>query len=100
MLTLEHRSASPPDQMDIELLVDEDNGCAQLRVCDRAAAFASRTRSLADSIVEHLARAERPMTRTAIRAAPQVNNARLGTALEQLSSDGRIDRAGEGWALT
>ncbi|QDV09322.1 hypothetical protein Poly30_48800 [Planctomycetes bacterium Poly30] len=42
MLTLEHRAASPPDPMEIELIVDEASGSSQLRVCDRAAAFASR----------------------------------------------------------
>jgi hypothetical protein len=39
------------------------------------------------------------MTRTALRGELHVNNARLGTALEQLSGNGRIERAGEGWAL-
>ena len=99
MLTLEHRAASPPDPMEIELLVDEDTGSAQLRVCDRAAAFASRARSLADSVVDLLEREARSMSRTELRAELQVNNARLGTALEQLSSDGQIGRTSEGWAM-
>jgi len=100
MLTLEHRAASPPDPMEIELFVDEASGCAHLRVCDRAAAFASREQLLADSIVELLAREDRAMPRTGIRAELRVNNARLGTALEQLSTAGRIERAAEGWTLT
>ena len=67
--------------MEIELIVDEDSGSAQLRVCDRAAAFASRARSLADSVVDLLEREARSMSRTELRAELQVNNARLGTAL-------------------
>lgn len=100
MLTLEHRSASPPDPMEIELVVDEAIGSAHLRVCDRGAALASRERSLVDGVVDALGQEGRPMPRTELRAALRVNNARLGTALEQLSSEGRIERADEGWALT
>lgn len=93
-LTLEHRSAKPPDPFDVSL-VTADNGAIHLAVTQSVPDLPGVP--LDDRVLAFLRQTATPQTRTAIRQALRINNQRLGEALEALKAQGRLVRHAQGW---
>ena len=105
-LTTELRTARAPDAIDLDLVTEDPTTVhLEVRVADDAgnddgAAPARPQPTLSQSILTLLER-EIPheMTRTALRQALRVNNAKLGSALTELEKMGLADRGERGWQL-
>lgn len=96
MLTIEHRAASAPDPMLIELVAASTTNLTYLRVCERNT-DSQTSRSLHQQVLELLSRTEGDLSRTDLRARLRVNNQRLGCCLGELERQGRIHRTPSGW---
>jgi len=96
LLTLEHRTAKPPDPFELTLATAADGNGAYLKLA--AALPASRAATLEERIITLLQAEPRPCTRVAIRNRLKVNNLRLGHALQALETDGRIVKSSQGWS--
>lgn len=98
VLTIEHRAASSPQPLTLELVTDPVNQATHLRVCDRIPPLSNGTRkSLGGQVLELLASHGAGLSRAAIRAQLRVNNERLGNSLVKLEQQGRIHRTPTGW---
>ena len=95
VLTLEHRSAKPPDPVELELVSGADDTQAHLKVVSTETMNASQ--SLPHRVLAVLNHAQRPMTRTSIRNQLKVNNQRVGHALAELDRQGLIIHVKSGW---
>ncbi len=101
VLTIEHRAAAAPDPLRLHLVADDRVG-AYLALLDGAAAVAhldDDPSNLDRLLLDRLARADTPLSRTHLRADLHVRNERLGDALTRLSAAGSIVRAGERWTV-
>jgi hypothetical protein len=102
-LRAEHRSAPSPAPIGLELGRGEGDGALHLEVKEdenpAAGNPAPPQSSLAQRLLQVLARTAAPMTRAELRDQLRVNNERLGRALEQLEAEARIRRGTEGWEL-
>lgn len=96
ILSAEHRSASPPDPIALQLVTDDPEQ-PYLRVVEPLAKEEA-TRSLESRILEVLAN-DAPLTRATLRQELHVKNERLGRALSNLENDGTIERHSDGWRL-
>jgi len=89
-LTTEHRSAPALDPVVVTLVGEPPH----LEITDSSA---DQAPTLEDRILRTLATAGEPVPRTQLRSLLAVNNQRLGDALLELESLGRIRRTGDGW---
>jgi hypothetical protein len=83
-LVIEHRAASAPDPLALELATE---------IHDRHDA----SMPLTDAIIRALSEATHPLTRTVLRAQLRVNNQRLGDALAALEQCSLVERTSDGW---
>lgn len=93
--TLEHRSAMPPDPMELELTSYPDGSRTHLRIVSDDPA--NEENPLSHRILRVLNHSQQPMTRTLIRERLKVNNQRVGQAIAELSQEGLVMRAKNGW---
>lgn len=103
VLTIEHRAAAAPEPLRLQL-VDGDGGFGpHLALLDEDAELArpadEAPSDLDRRLLERLARAEAPLSRTQLRAELRVRNERLGDALARLAAAGAVVRAGDRWAV-
>jgi len=93
-LVVEHRAAPAPEPMLLEL-VDDARGI-RLEVTGRDA----RPQPLDERVRQVLAGSPGPRSRKTLRAELQVNNKRLGDALDRLDQRGQIQRTPAGWVAS
>lgn len=98
ILTLEHRSAKPPDPIVLELVSRNDGSATHLEISSTE--DPSIDPSLDNRILQLLSRAEKPLTRTAMRKHLKCNNQRLGQTLLDLHGQGLILKTSIGWSNT
>lgn len=100
LLTIEHRAAAAPDPLRLQLVAGE-NVDAHLAIVSSVAAAAESDSpgELDRRVLDLLARAGRPFSRSQLRAELHVRNERLGDALSRLVTAGTIIRAGDRWAV-
>jgi len=96
VLTAEHRTAPAPPPYVLELVGETT---PHLRVLDPESDLPEPTAELADRILAALARADRPLTRHALRQTLGIRNATLGEILARLRGERRIAREDEGFVL-
>ncbi|NOY91671.1 MAG: AAA family ATPase [Deltaproteobacteria bacterium] len=94
-LSIEHRSAPAPDPLRLMLAGDDVTGDLHLEIGGDDGSDDAPDRDLAADVLEALA--ERPRTRTDLRAQLRVRNERLGSVLEELRHAGRIRRDAGVW---
>jgi AraC-like DNA-binding protein len=95
VLTIEHRAASSPDPMPIELVAAGNT--PYLRLCRRMAGGGQVAHASLDQQVLDLLAQNAGLSRTELRARLRVNNQRLGDCLTQLERQRRIRRTATGW---
>jgi hypothetical protein len=102
LLTAEHRAAPSPVPMILELVTGDDGRVPHLEIRDhrRPTEREATPGSLADSLLDELAGAGRPLSRTALRDRLRVKNERLGNALVDLERRGLLSRTPQGWKRT
>ena len=93
-LVVEHRAAPAPEPMMLEL-VDDARGI-RLEVTGRDA----RPQPLDERVRQALTTSGQPRSRKALRSELQVNNKRLGDALDRLDERGQIQRTPDGWVAS
>jgi hypothetical protein len=102
-LTIEHRAAATPDPLRLQLVGGEHAVGPHLAIVDGDAELARSPdddpSDLDRRLLDRLARAEAPLTRTQLRADLRVRNERLGDALARLATAGTVVRAGDRWAV-
>ena len=94
-LTLEHRSAKPPDPVELELVSRADGSQTHLKIVSTQTMNTSQ--ALPRRVLAVLNHARQPMTRTSIRDCLKVNNQRLGHAIAKLEHQGMIMHVKSGW---
>jgi hypothetical protein len=94
VLTIEHRAASSPEPLDLDLV---DQPAPHLEIIGATNTSTSMV-SLTDATLS-LLRDSGPLTRDSIRRRLRVKNQRLGTALDMLSTSGTIERVADGWRV-
>jgi hypothetical protein len=94
-LTLEHRSAKPPDPFDMQLVSRSDGSATHLEIV--SCVDKNTDISLTDRILVLLKHADKPMPGKIMRAHLRVNNQRLINTLDDLNKQGRVIRTSKGW---
>ncbi|MDP6681860.1 MAG: AAA family ATPase [Desulfobacterales bacterium] len=94
-LTLEHRSAKPPDPFELQLLSRSDGSATHLEIVSCVGENADT--SLTDRILVLLQHAEKPLPGKIMREHLRVNNQRLIKTLDDLNKQSRIIRSSKGW---
>jgi len=94
-LTVEHRSAQPPEPMLLQLVGHD--GAQPLRL--EIVGADEQPPPLADAVRAALVEAGEPRSRAALRRRLRVNNSRLGDALLALQQRGLAVRTPRGWTL-
>ncbi len=95
-LTLEHRSAKPPDPF--QLFLDNNNeDCIHLAVDKVDNSWLDLP--LSDRLLKVFRQHPRPLRRTYLRESLRINNKHLGDTLTRLCSNGLISRDKLGWSL-
>ncbi len=105
-LTVEHRAAPAIDPIELRLVSDPDGSGTHLEVVGPANGdppssvdIGARTPSLPERVLALLRAASTPMSRAQLRASLRINNNRLGDALAELQSTGRIRRGDDGLSI-
>src|SRR5438067_9527696 len=98
MLSIEHRSASAPEPLALELANSESGPHLKL-ISTVHAAESSLGDSLGEQILALLGQSSAPRTADSLRSSLQVRNQRLVEALRQLSEQGKVVRLSQGYAL-
>lgn len=93
LLTIEHRTAKPPEPMPLKLI--SSDSAIHLAV---AASPEISLNPLPDQIITLLSNENKPLTQTRIRNHLRVNNQRLTQTLNRLDQQGLIFRTKGGWA--
>jgi hypothetical protein len=103
MMRIEHRSARSPTPIELELVTNDAEESAHLRVKIEASSPApeesTKEEPLTERIVDLLRNAKSSMIRSALRDQLRVNNERLGHALTALEVAGTIQRESNRWKL-
>jgi hypothetical protein len=100
MLTVEHRASRPPAPMTLSLLGGGDQGPAHLQLDQPPQGPDALTpHSLTAAVLQHLAQAQAPLSRAALRASLRVRNERLGEVLARLVDEHKLLRVADGYAL-
>jgi hypothetical protein len=94
-LTLEHRSAKPPDPFEMQLVSRTDGSTTHLEIV--SCVGENTATSLIDRILLLLKHADKPMPGKIMREHLRVNNQRLINTLDDLNKQGRIIRTSKGW---
>lgn len=99
LLQLEHRFERPPQPVSLRLACEPDGTSPRLEIDPEASVLPDQRQAglLSEAVLRELVAAAEPLTRTSLRSRLQVNNLRLGNALGELSSSGRIVRTSDGW---
>ncbi len=99
-MTTEMRTAQAPEPVELHLVVD-DPATTHLAIRGKAVVDAtSPAQDLPQRVLVILERdASRAVRRTALREELRVNNANLGTALDELERRGVVARVDDGWRL-
>ena len=97
-LTLEHRSAKPPDPIELELISRADGSQTHLKVVSTPTM--NENQALSHRVLTVLNHCRQPMTRISIRDRLKVNNQRLGDAIAELQRQGKIMHVKTGWVST
>ncbi len=97
LLTLEHRSARPPQPMVLRLACLPDGTASHLELQNGASADAPEV-SLERKLVD-LLRRRGPLPRIQLRSELRINNHRLGEILIALEKAGEILRTLDGWGI-
>ena len=102
VLRIEHRSAAPPEPIDLELVPHLDGDGAHFEVMSGARLPAVQEDTaprppLPDRVVEVLRHATVALTRAELRQQLRVNNQRLGEALSALEAEATVHRTANGW---
>jgi hypothetical protein len=96
LLVMEHRAASPPDPVYLEL-VTRDEDAVHLEVLGKERDGPERReRELEERVLEALGR-KTAITRGDLREKLGMKNERLGEVLDRLQAAGRIERCRGGW---
>ncbi len=95
VLTLEHRSAKPPDPLELELISHTDGLQTHLQIV--SVDKTNENQPLSRRILTVLNHAQEPMTRTSIRNRLKVNNERVGHAIAELDQQGLVMHGKNGW---
>jgi hypothetical protein len=96
-LVIEHRAASAPDPLALELVSSSDGIGAHLEIATEIHDRHDASMPLTDAIIRALSEATHPLTRTVLRAQLRVNNQRLGDALAALEQCSLVERTSDGW---
>lgn len=97
LLTMEHRFAPASKPIQLALVSDQHGKNTHLEILDPGA---DRTQQpLTESVRLTLAKADKPMTRAALRSFLGVNNHRLGLALQELENQNLAIHEPAGWTL-
>jgi hypothetical protein len=96
ILSAEHRAASSPDPISIQLVTD-DPAHPYLKA-NTPRAREETLRALESGVLEALS-TNASVTRAALRQQLRVKNERLGNALARLEAEGKIKRHSDGWRL-
>jgi len=99
VLTLEHRSARPPEPLTLELVSARDGTRTHLAVVGPCPSDDAEL-PLTQRILDHLGTVSSPQSRTALRVTLRVSNNRLGDALTDLERRGKLQRSPDGWSLS
>lgn len=101
MLTVEHRASRPPDPMPLSLVGGDDQGPAHLQLGEPPPApnAQSSPQNLAAAVLQQVAQAQAPLSRSALRASLHVRNERLGEVLNDLLAEHKLVRVADGYAL-
>jgi len=91
LLTIEHRSAKPPEPVELKLV--SSDAAIHLAI----AAPANLHNPLPDRIMSLLTNENQPLTQTIMRDRLKVNNQRLSQTLNRLDQQGLILRTSAGW---
>jgi hypothetical protein len=91
LLTIEHRSAKPPEPVELKLV--SSDAAIHLAI----AAPANLHNPLPDRIMSLLTNKNQPLTQTIMRDRLKVNNQRLSQTLNRLDQQGLILRTSAGW---
>lgn len=98
LLQVEHRFERSPEPLNLKLASEMDGSSPRLALHPEGPVPTERQQiRLADGVLKELLAAAQPLTRTALRDRLQVNNSRLGDALNELAEAGRIVRSPAGW---
>ncbi len=99
LLTAEHRAAPSPEPMVLELITDDDGDIPHLEIKDnrQSETLDASKGTLSDELLNVLAEAGHPLSRTTLRARLRVKNQRLGNALANLERKNLILRTPQGW---
>jgi len=95
VLTLEHRSAKPPDPLELELISHPDGSRTHLQIVSTDKA--NEDQPLSHRVLRVLNHSPQPMTRTSIRDQLKANNERVGHAIAELDQKGLVMRTKNGW---
>jgi hypothetical protein len=95
VLTLEHRSAKPPDPLELDLISHADGSKTHLKIVSSQAT--GQDQSLSRRVLTVLNHAQGPMTRISIRDQLKVNNQRVGEVLAELDRKGLAMHLKTGW---
>jgi hypothetical protein len=96
LLLMEHRAASPPEPVYLELVTRDEDALHLAVVGSESDNAARRERELEERVLEELG-GEASMTRGQLREKLGVKNERLGEVLERLESSGDLKHSLEGW---
>jgi len=91
LLTIEHRSAKPPEPVELKLV--SSDAAIHLAI----AAPANLHNPLPDRIISLLTNENQPLTQTIMRDRLKINNQRLSQTLNRLDQQGLILRTSAGW---
>lgn len=98
-LTLEHRSARPPEPVELALVSRPDGSATHLELCAGTPAPPPGKPPLTERVLDQVRGSSGPLRRGELRQRLRVNNARLGDALAELERRGVITQSAAGWAL-
>lgn len=101
VLTIEQRAARSPEPLAMELIINEEQRSARLRVrpLDAASGDEGAAADLDDALLDLLDRARAPLTRANLRERLRVNNQRLGDILARMAERGQVARVTGGIVL-
>jgi hypothetical protein len=98
MLSIEHRSASAPEPLALELANSESG--PHLKLVSTGLAEPPARDPLPEQILALLGQSSQPLTAESLRSSLQVRNQRLVEALRQLVEQHKIVRLAQGYILT
>jgi hypothetical protein len=96
-LTLEHRSASAPEPVELALVSREDGSATHLEVSSGAPASPPGKPPLSERILAQLREGDGPLRKDLLRRRLGVNNQRLGEVLAEMEDRGLVKKTRAGF---